>query len=27
MLKAGFSTDENFKKSQHLFTLIFIPSW
>jgi len=22
-----FSTDENFKKSPHLFTLIFIPSW
>jgi len=22
-----FSTDESFKKSPHLFTLIFIPSW
>jgi len=22
-----FSTDENFKKSSHLFALIFIPSW
>ena len=22
-----FSTDENFKRSLHLFTLIFIPSW
>jgi len=22
-----FSTDENFKKSPHLLTLIFIPSW
>jgi len=22
-----FSKDENFKKSPHLFTLIFLPSW
>jgi len=22
-----FSTDENFKKSPHLFALIFMPSW
>jgi len=22
-----FSTDENFKKSSHLFTSIFLPSW
>ena len=22
-----FSTDDNFKKSPHLFTLLFIPSW
>jgi len=27
VLKTDFSTDENFKKSRHLFTLIFLPSW